>query len=140
MLCPGSNLRQVTKSCTEQSSHLIQVGGSIGHACIAIAEKAPDANFIVQDLATVVEQGKRSLPDSLRTRVTFQEYDFFTPQPISGDIYLLRFILHDHPDVVATKIIQSTIPAMKNGCRLIINDGVLPEPNTLPRSEERIAR
>lgn len=29
---------------------------------------------------------------------------------------------------------------MKNGSRLIINDGVLPEPNTLPRGEERIAR
>ena len=140
MSCPRSNLKEVGTFLHSASSHLLQVGGSTGHACIAIAEKAPDATFVVQDLATVVEQGKDSLPDSLRTRVTFQEHDFFTPQPISGDIYLLRFILHDHPDAVATPIIQRTASAMKNGCRLIINDGVLPEPNTLSKGEERIAR
>ena len=107
---------------------------------MAIAEKAPDAKFVVQDLASVVEQVKDSLPDSLRNRVTFQEHDFFASQPVSGDIYLLRFILHDHPDAVATQIVQKLVPAMQNGSRLLINEGVLPEPNTLPRGEERIAR
>ncbi|KAL3472043.1 S-adenosyl-L-methionine-dependent methyltransferase [Aspergillus californicus] len=119
---------------------VVDVGGSTGHACVAIAEKAPRATFVVQDLAGVVEQGIRALPDELATRITFEEHDFFTPQPQSADIYLLRFILHDHPDHVAIKILQSLIPAMKTGSRLIINDGVLPEPNTIPRGEERIAR
>ncbi len=116
------------------------MGGSTGHACIAIAEKAPDATFIVQDLAGVVEQGRKSLPESLKPRITFQEHDFFTPQPQSADIYLLRFILHDHPDAAAVNIVKSLVPAMRDGSRLLINDGVLPEPNTLPRGEERIAR
>ncbi|KAL1987596.1 hypothetical protein VTN96DRAFT_3196 [Rasamsonia emersonii] len=119
---------------------VVDVGGSTGHASIAIAEKARDATFVIQDLATVVEQGKKSLPEGLKSRFTFQEHDFFTPQPVVGDVYLLRFILHDHPDAVATQIVKNLVPALRKGSRIIINDGVLPEPNTLPRVEERIAR
>ncbi|KAL4893186.1 S-adenosyl-L-methionine-dependent methyltransferase [Aspergillus ambiguus] len=119
---------------------VVDVGGSTGHAAIAIAEKCPNAKFVVQDLATVVEQGKRNLPERLKNRVSFQEHDFFTTQPLSADVYLLRFILHDHPDPVATKIVKCLIPSMRNGSRLVINDGVLPEANSVPRSEERIAR
>lgn len=88
----------------------------------------------------MVEQGKKSLPEGLKSRFTFQEHDFFTPQPVVGDVYLLRFILHDHPDAVATQIVKNLVPALRKGSRIIINDGVLPEPNTLPRVEERIAR
>ncbi|KAL4952517.1 S-adenosyl-L-methionine-dependent methyltransferase [Aspergillus filifer] len=123
-------------------SKIVDVGGSTGHACIAISEVAKDAKFIVQDLKGVVEGGIKSLPENIKRegRITFREHDFFTPQPEVADIYLLRFICHDHPDDVAVKILKSLVPAMRNGARLIINDGVLPEPNTLPRSEERIAR
>ncbi|KAL5332378.1 S-adenosyl-L-methionine-dependent methyltransferase [Aspergillus crustosus] len=119
---------------------IVDVGGSTGHACIAIAEKATDATFIVQDLPGVIEQGKKALPKDLVERVIFQDHDFFTPQPEAADIYLLRFILHDHPDPVAVKIVQSLVPAMRNGSRLIVNDGVLPEVGAVPKGEERIAR
>lgn len=64
----------------------------------------------------------------------------FTPQPTSADIYLLRFILHDHHDAISLQIVKNLVPAMKNGARLVINDGVLAEPNTLPTIEERISR
>ncbi|KAL4808157.1 O-methyltransferase-domain-containing protein [Aspergillus unguis] len=121
-------------------SKVVDVGGSTGHACVAIAEKAPEATFVVQDLAGVIEQGRKSLPEGLKERITFQEHDFFTTQPERADIYLLRFILHDHPDSVAVKILKALVPALRNGSRVIISDGVLPEPNTLPRGEERIAR
>ncbi|KAL5041838.1 hypothetical protein BDW71DRAFT_157729 [Aspergillus fruticulosus] len=123
-----------------RKAKVVDVGGSTGHACIAIAKKAPEAAFIVQDLAGVVEQARASLPESLKSRITFQEHDFFTPQPEAADIYLLRFILHDHPDSTATTIVKNLIPAMRPGSRLIINDGVYPEVNTLPKGEERIAR
>lgn len=119
----------------------LKVGGSTGHACIAIADmKAREANFIIQDLPGVIEQGQKALPHELASRFKFQEHDFFTQQPISASIYLLRFILHDHPDSVSKQIIQKIVPAMKNGARLIINDTVLAEPNTLPKLEERKAR
>jgi 6-hydroxytryprostatin B O-methyltransferase len=46
-------------------ARIVDVGGSTGHACIAIAGKAPDATFIVQDLPGVIEQGRKALPKNL---------------------------------------------------------------------------
>ncbi|EON68389.1 hypothetical protein W97_07647 [Coniosporium apollinis CBS 100218] len=120
---------------------VVDVGGSIGHASIAIAEKATGLRFIVQDLPEIVAQGEASLPGSMKARISFMAHDFFTPQPVKcADVYLLRFILHDYPDRYAVKILENLVPALKDGARLIVMDGVLPEPNTLPKSEERIIR
>ncbi|KAK2739529.1 hypothetical protein FQN55_009405 [Onygenales sp. PD_40] len=124
-------------------STVVDVGGSTGHTCIALAEKATSAKFIVQDLPQVVEQNKTAnhLPASLKDRIEFQGHDFFNPQPFrGGDIYLLRWILHDHPDAAVLKILRNLVPALKNGARIILNDIVLPEPGILPAIEERIVR
>lgn len=65
----------------------------------------------------------------------------FTPQPVKGaSVYLLRFILHDHPDKGAIDILRNLVTALQKGSRIIIMDGVMPEPNVLPKSEERIMR
>ncbi len=67
----------------------------------------------------------------MKERVFFQSHDFFTPQQIEGaDIYLLRFILHDYSDTHATLILKNLLPAMKEGSRLLVMDGVLPQPGT----------
>lgn len=112
----------------------------MGHVSLAIAEKAPMAKFIVQDLEETVEQGRKELPPAMKDRVTFQTHDIFTPQPVEADIYLLRIVLHDHPDANALQILRSLIPALKNGARIIVNDIAIPEPNVLHRIEERFVR
>lgn len=48
--------------------------------------------------------------------------------------------MHDYPDKVACNILKSIVPALKPGARLVVMDGVLPEPNTIPKSEERMIR
>lgn len=122
-----------------------QVGGSVGHACIAIAEKAKNLQFIVEDRPEIVSQGEKQLHDvsdeQIRNRIKFQAHDFFTPQPVQGAaVYLMRFILHDHPDPEAIDILRKLVPALKSGSRILVMDGVMPEANVLPRSEERIMR
>ncbi|QRD92482.1 putative O-methyltransferase [Aspergillus flavus] len=109
----------------------------VSHASIAISRKSPAAQLVLQDAQGVVEQGRAALAPALTERITFQTNDFFTAQLVSADV---RFILHDHPDAEAVKILQNFLPAMKKGSRIILNVGVLPEPLTLGRSEERIAR
>lgn len=52
----------------------------------------------------------------------------------------MRFILHDHSDSMANSILRSLVPALKSGSRLVIMDGVMPEANVLPKSEERTMR
>ena len=107
---------------------------------IALAEKYPKLNYVVQDLPDIVASGQRALPSHLADRVSFQSHDFFTPQPVQADVYLLRFILHDYSDTHATVILKNLLPAFKPTSKLLIMDGVLPEPGSMPRSQERQIR
>lgn len=121
----------------------MQVGGSKGHASIALAEKAPALKFIVQDLPEVVADAGASLPESMKEseRISFMAHDFFTPQSVKdADVYLLRFILHDYSDKYAIRILKNLVPALKNGARLIVMDGVAPPPGVIPKSDERLIR
>lgn len=122
-----------------------QLGGSVGHACVAIAEKARGLHFVVQDRPEIVSQGEKQLEEvsdeQIRNRIKFQAHDFFTDQPVHGAaVYLMRFILHDHPDSEAVVILRKLVPALKNGSRIVMMDGVMPEANVLPKSEERTMR
>ena len=83
-----------------EGAQVVDVGGGRGQVSIRIAEKVPHLSFVVQDQASVVEsvQAEGGLED-LDDRVRFQPHNFFAAQPVKGaDVYLFRFILHDHPD------------------------------------------
>ncbi|KIW27721.1 uncharacterized protein PV07_07432 [Cladophialophora immunda] len=123
-----------------QGTVVVDVGGSVGHMSIALAERYPQLNFVVQDLPDIVAAGQRALPADLKDRVSFQTHDFFTPQPVQADVYFLRFILHDYSDTHATLILKNLLPAFKPNSKLLVMDGVLPEPGSMPRSQERQIR
>lgn len=53
-------------------------------------------------------------------------------------MYFTRFCLHNYSDDDAVKILQNIIPAMKHGAKLVMMDTVLPEPNTVGQSQERL--
>ena len=52
----------------------------------------------------------------------------------------MRFILHVYPDPSAISILKNIVPALDHGARIVVMDGIIPEPNTIPKSEERIIR
>ena len=66
--------------------------------------------------------------------------DFFQPQKESADIFFLRWIFHNWSNKYSLQILRNLIPAMKPGTKIIINDFLLPEPNTLPWGLERAIR
>lgn len=120
---------------------MIQVGGSLGHAALAIAEKFDKIQITVQDLPNVVERGRASLPVIPHAdRVSFQAHDFFTEQPAVADAYLLRQILHDWPDADAERIVRNLIPALRPKARLMIMDVVIPKPGTISPYMEKLLR
>ena len=83
-----------------EGAQVVDVGGGRGQVSIRIAEKVPHLSFVVQDQASVVEsvQAEGGL-EELDDRVQFQPHNFFVAQPVKGaDVYLFRFVLHDHPD------------------------------------------
>lgn len=92
--------------------------------------------LIVEDLPPVVS----SAPKNVSDRVKFLDYNFFNEQPIKGaDAYFFRWIFHNWSDKYSIRILQNTIPALKPGARIIINDNVLPDPGLLPAwTEERL--
>lgn len=70
---------------------VVDVGGAEGPVSVALAKKFPKLKFVVQDLEGPVAAGRDTLPDALRSRVTFQVHDFFREQPVYGaDVYFLR--------------------------------------------------
>lgn len=81
------------------------------------------------------------LPANIASRISFQEHDFFKPQPVHGaEVYLLRMILHDWPDADAVAILRELVGAMSSGSRLVIMDSVLPRPGSMPSAQERMLR
>ncbi|KAI9705243.1 MAG: hypothetical protein M1820_005241 [Bogoriella megaspora] len=120
---------------------VVDVGGNTGTVSQAIAKAAPKLKFIVQDQPAAVARGRDELPHEMTDRITFQEHDFFTPNPVqSPDIFLLRFILHDWPDEDAKAILKNLIPSMTAKTKLIIADAIVPSPKTLPYTQEKHIR
>jgi chemotaxis methyl-accepting protein methylase len=79
----------------------------------------------VQDLHTE----DISVPEHLKERITFIDHDMLTPQPVKdADVYFWRVVLHNHPDAVVLKSLQSLIPALKPGAKILIQEIGLADP------------
>jgi O-methyltransferase domain len=69
------------------------------------------------------------------------QHDFFTPQVVKdADIYLYRWIFHNWDDEKCIEILRNTIPALKKGARILINDGCLPVSGQGRVDEEKMTR
>lgn len=92
------------------------MGGSNCHASVALATAYPGLTFTVQDLAKAIAHGPSLLakePEELRARITCQEHDFFTSQPVTdADVYLLRMVFHDWLDPEALTILRHLMPIL----------------------------
>jgi len=118
---------------------VVDVGGSHGNVSISLAQKYPHLRFISQDLASVIE-GTPPVPSEVSDRVQFMAHDFFTPQPEEADVYIFRWILHNHSDKYAILILRALIPALKQGARILVQDGCLPDPGKIPNWREKDIR
>ncbi|KAI1766596.1 S-adenosyl-L-methionine-dependent methyltransferase [Hypoxylon sp. FL1150] len=114
------------------SKAIVDVGGSAGHTCMALAEACPQAKFIIQDVDKVaLEQGQQALSSAspaLAERASFVQHDFFQPQTVSGDIYIFRHIFHDWSDEDTVRILKALIPALIDGATILVSEGIMPEP------------
>lgn len=119
----------------------VDVGGSHGMVSMALAKNLDNVRCIVQDLPSVVAEGRMKLPKNLSEKVEFTEHDFFAAQPIEGaDVYFYRWIFHDWSDKYCVRLLRALIPALKDGARIIISDFTMPPPGVLPRYDEWLVR
>ncbi|KAF2430168.1 O-methyltransferase [Tothia fuscella] len=120
---------------------IVDIGGSHGFVCVALAEKFPKLRFVVQDLPKTVADGPSRIPQEFADRIEFQAHDFYTEQPVKdAEIYFFRWICHNQSDKYGTKMLQQLIPALKPGAKIVISDNCLPKPNTADPWDEKITR
>ena len=129
------------------TGHVVDIGGGMGHASIALAKAFPNLTFTVQDFKKVVERGERMFLEEvrdqaeLRKQVTFMAHDAFQDQRVKGaSVYLFRSVFHDWPDDSCIAILRRLVPALEEGATVLINDYVMPGPGELEFLEERRAR
>jgi 6-hydroxytryprostatin B O-methyltransferase len=123
---------------------LVDIGGHTGELVIALAQVYPEMRFMVEDLPDIVAKGEKTIPENLSPRIQFVAHDFFQPQPAqvmdTAAAFLMRHVLHDHPDARAKDILKSILPGLKRGARLLVVDQVLPPVGTLSPSLEKVMR
>lgn len=94
--------------------------------------------------ADMLGQGRDSLTEDLRDRVTYLEHSFFEPQPVkNAAAFLIRQVTHNWADHDVVRIFKAFVPGLENappGTPLLINDIILPVPGEWPRHHERTAR
>lgn len=114
---------------------VIHVGGNNGEIAIALLKRFSSLKCIVQDQAHVVAKYQDKIPQELANRLSYMAHDFFTPQPVSADIYYFRWIMHDWSDKYAIRILRALIPSLKKGARIVVNDHIIPDPGTVSSYE-----
>ncbi|KAI4213304.1 MAG: hypothetical protein LQ351_004045 [Letrouitia transgressa] len=142
-LAPGVDYRHVAKGYDWEglgNATVIDVGGSAGHLSMALAKKFPKLKFIIQDMKETVEENRRNLPAEFQDRISYEIHDFFTPQPIKADIYLMRHIVHSWPDKWVIKLLKETAVAMEPNSKIIIVETIVLPGGQYDYLEERWAR
>lgn len=125
-------------SLNDRSGKVVDIGGANGHASIAVSRKFTNLHFVVQDLPNVL--GQVEIPEDVADRIEASAHDFFKPQTVAADVYILRQILHDWNDDYCLKILKALIPALKPGAKILCNDYLVPPPGVLPASQEKHIR
>jgi hypothetical protein len=110
---------------------VVDVGGGQGRLLAGILEGNPHARGVLQDRAPVIEHARRALAHSpAGRRIDLVPGNFFESVPAGGDLYTLKWILHDWDDERALRILKNVRQAMAPGARVVLIECVLPEPNT----------
>ncbi|KAJ4387226.1 hypothetical protein N0V93_007815 [Gnomoniopsis smithogilvyi] len=121
---------------------VIDLGGYRGRISLALAERFPNLNMLVQDMGMNKEEAHAAVPAELKRRVNFMIHDMFETQTVVADVYLIRQVLHDWPDKYGVKVLRAQIPKLRKGSKILLNESLLPEKpgSSLPLWKERDLR
>ncbi len=101
---------------------IVDVGGGHGLLLSRVLEAAPEATGVLFDLPGVVEAAR-----DLDPRIERVGGNFFESVPAGGDIYLLKFIIHDWSDDQCVQILRNITAAMAPEGRVLVIETVMPE-------------
>ncbi|MEP6775730.1 MAG: methyltransferase, partial [Chloroflexota bacterium] len=109
---------------------LVDVGGGHGILISALLQANPKLHGILCDAPHVVTGAGPILEAAgVIDRCEIVPCDFFSSVPAGGDIYLLKFIIHDWDDEHALAILKTCRRAMPEDSRLLLIENVIPPGN-----------
>ncbi|MEW2444467.1 methyltransferase [Micromonospora marina] len=107
---------------------LVDVGGSLGSFARVLLRDRPHAHATLLDLPEVAAAARSHWDaEGVGDRLTAVGGDFFDEVPTGGDLYVLRFILHDWSDDECRRILANVAEAAAPGSRLVVIEHLLPE-------------
>lgn len=109
---------------------VVDVAGGQGSLLSMILHANPKARGILFDAPRVVEGAGPNLEAAgVAGRVERVGGDFFESVPAGGDLYTLKWIVHDWDDERSVAILKNCRRAMHPGARLLLLEAVIPPGN-----------
>ena len=142
-LVPGysiENISTVYDWASLGNATIVNGMGSRGQAAFELAKNFPKLKFIVQDSKDTLVEVNSTIPSELAGRVNFEEHELFAPQDAEADVYFFRMVFRGLGDAFATQALKAQSPALRPGVKILIQDVVMPEPETIPLWRDRFAR
>jgi hypothetical protein len=112
---------------------VVDVGGADGAFVLELLARHPQLSGTVFDLPHAIpgaraEAERRGLGERLAT----ESGDFFESVPAAGDLYLLKYILHDWDEQACVRILRRCREAMHADSRIAVVEIVLDKHDTSP--------
>ena len=108
---------------------IVDVGGGAGVLLSAILRRNPAARGVLFDLDHVASAARSKAKAELASRCEFVGGNFFKAVPSGGDIYVMKFIIHDWDDARSVEILTNCRKAMNGKGKLLLVEELVCGPN-----------
>jgi SAM-dependent methyltransferase len=109
------------------SSRIVDVGGGLGGMITTILKANPQLEGTLFDAPSVVEKSKDFIAEKdLSDRCKTVGGDFFESVPAGGDVYTMRWIIHDWEDSKSIKILENIRSVLPENGKLVLAEAVVP--------------
>jgi hypothetical protein len=102
------------------ADRVVDVGGGAGELLSTVLRSAPKARGVLFDLDHVVNAARSKVEPAIARRCDFVGGDFFKAVPTGGDVYVLKYIIHDWADDRAKVILTKCREAMAGKGKLLL--------------------
>lgn len=109
---------------------VVDIGGGQGKLLASLLKKYPSMNGVLLDLPMALDSAKRLIDqEDLSERCELVSGDFFKSFSLSGDVYILKSVIHDWSDEHAISILKNCWGSINKESRLLIIERIIPPGN-----------